>query len=105
MATGINPIGSISTGRLSSISEPRVAPKTAETGEGSFTNAIGQALDALQGLQGQADAAAVDYAAGGSTELHDVMISAEKVSLGFQLTLQVRNKILDAYQEIMRMQV
>jgi flagellar hook-basal body complex protein FliE len=38
-------------------------------------------------------------------EYHDVMIAMEKASVGFQLTLAVRNKLLEAYQEINRMQV
>ncbi|MFV9509863.1 flagellar hook-basal body complex protein FliE [Tepidibacillus sp. LV47] len=38
-------------------------------------------------------------------DLHHVMIATEKASLGLQLTVQVRNKIVEAYQEIMRMQV
>lgn len=38
-------------------------------------------------------------------EIHDVLIAAERASIGMQLTMQVRNKVLEAYQEIARMQV
>jgi len=38
-------------------------------------------------------------------EIHDVLIAAEKASIGMQLTMQVRNKVLESYQEIARMQV
>jgi flagellar hook-basal body complex protein FliE len=44
-------------------------------------------------------------AAGEKVDIHDVMIGAEKAGIGLQLTTQVRNRIIEAYQEIMRMQV
>jgi flagellar hook-basal body complex protein FliE len=44
-------------------------------------------------------------AAGQATSLHDVMIHMEEAKLSFQLLAQVRNRLLDAYQEVMRMQV
>jgi flagellar hook-basal body complex protein FliE len=62
-------------------------------------------MGSLQSLQDQADATAVTMAAGGPVDLHDVMIASEKAALGFQLALQLRNKVVEAYQEIMRMQV
>ena len=42
---------------------------------------------------------------GGDVDLHDVMIAGEKASVAMQLTLQVRNKLVEAYQDVMRMQV
>jgi len=49
---------------------------------------------------------AVQQLANGETEnLHQVMISLEQTRLAFDLLLQVRNKVLDAYQEVMKMQV
>lgn len=45
------------------------------------------------------------FAAGESYEIHDVLIASEKASIRFKLLMQIRNKLLDAYQEIMRMQV
>lgn len=46
-----------------------------------------------------------DLASGQNVNLHDVMISLEKAKLSFELMLQVRNKSLEAYQELMRMQI
>lgn len=51
-----------------------------------------------QGLQNQ-------FMAGQPVEFHDLMIAMEKASTSMQLTMQVRNKVLEAYQEMMRMQV
>ena len=47
----------------------------------------------------------VQFATGQATDLHDVMIKTEQANLTFQLGVQVRNKLVDAYQEIMRMQM
>jgi len=45
-----------------------------------------------------------EFAVGKDYDLHDIMIASEKADLSFRLLLQIRNKLLDAYQEIMRMQ-
>ena len=52
-----------------------------------------------------ADKAIEAFAAGKIENVHDVMIATEKASLSFQLVMQVRNKVIEAYQELMRMQV
>ncbi len=46
-----------------------------------------------------------DFAAGGSSDLHTVMLQMQEASLGLKLGVQVRDKFLEAYQEIMRLQV
>ena len=46
-----------------------------------------------------------DFALGRDVELHEVILAGEKASLALQLTIQIRTKILEAYQEIMRMQL
>jgi flagellar hook-basal body complex protein FliE len=45
-----------------------------------------------------------EFAVGKEYDLHEIMIASEKADLSFRLLLQIRNKLLDAYQEIMRMQ-
>jgi flagellar hook-basal body complex protein FliE len=51
-----------------------------------------------------ADQVSEEFAAGKQYDLHEVMIITEKAGISFKLLLQIRNKLLDAYQEIMRMQ-
>lgn len=46
-----------------------------------------------------------EYAVGETSSIHDVLLSIEKAKLSFELGLQVRNRLLEGYQEIMRMQV
>jgi flagellar hook-basal body complex protein FliE len=68
-------------------------------------------VDALKAFTGQVDAQireadqkTQEFAVGKSYDLHEIMVSTEKADLSFRLLVQIRNKLLDAYQEIMRMQ-
>ncbi|MCC7369081.1 MAG: flagellar hook-basal body complex protein FliE [Chloroflexi bacterium] len=87
---------------------PAVAPTTGN-GAGAALEGFGQALNtAIQGLnesQSAADNASVSLAAGEPVDLHEVMLARETASLHFQLAVQVRNKLIEAYQDVMRMQV
>ncbi len=74
----------------------------AATGAG-FGDALKDAVHALGDLGAQADASTLQLATGEAVDVHDVMLQVEQASLGFQVALQVRNKLVDAYQEIMRM--
>jgi len=77
------------------------AKEAAET----FGRLLTQAVDNLNQVNAQADGAVAQLAAGGPVELHDVMIAMEEADLSLRLALQVRNKLVEAYQEIQRMQV
>ncbi|MHB1650886.1 MAG: flagellar hook-basal body complex protein FliE [Desulfitobacteriaceae bacterium] len=72
---------------------------------GDFAKFLNDALQQVDTLQKNADAAGVALAAGQTQDLHTVMIAMEKASLSLSMTVQVRNKVLDAYHEIMRMQI
>ena len=52
----------------------------------------------------EADQKTAEFAVGKQHDLHEIMIATEKAKLSFRLLLQIRNKFLEAYQEIMRMQ-
>ena len=79
------------------------APKTKTPG-GSFgnllTEAIQQVNDVEKGSQGE-----LQKYLNNESDLHSVMIALEKADLSFQTMMQVRNKIVQAYQEIMKSQV
>jgi flagellar hook-basal body complex protein FliE len=53
----------------------------------------------------EADSAVQKLAVGDATNLHQVMMSLEKAKLSFEMVVQVRNKLLEAYQDVMRMQL
>jgi flagellar hook-basal body complex protein FliE len=71
----------------------------------SFSKLLNDAVGQIDRLQKGADANVQKLATGQPVDMHDVTISAEQASLSFQLGLQVRNKLIEAYQEVMRMQV
>ena len=92
---------------------PPIAPP-AETGVpaatppvrgASFANILQDSLKQVNALQNEADQAIESLATGGPATLHDTMLAVEKAELSFKLMMQVRNKIVEAYQEILRMQV
>lgn len=70
-----------------------------------FGNLLQQAIDQVNQTQQEAESAAQDFAVGESQSIHDTMIRLEKADLSLRLLMQVRNKVVEAYQEVMRMQI
>jgi flagellar hook-basal body complex protein FliE len=79
-------------------------PKTADSGE-DFGRMLTDALKEVNEAQGNARQMQTDLIAGRKVEYHDLVFAMERASISMQLTMQVRNKLLEAYQEIQRMQV
>lgn len=71
----------------------------------TFGDMLSSALGEVNTLQKVAEQKNIDLAAGRLEDISEVMIAAEKASISLQLTNQVRNKVVEAYQEIMRMQM
>lgn len=74
-------------------------------GTKSFSETLNQAVQQVNQLQKTADKKAQDLATGRTDNVAEVMIASEKADIAMRLMVQVRNKIIDAYQEIMKMQV
>ncbi|MGE5593351.1 MAG: flagellar hook-basal body complex protein FliE [Betaproteobacteria bacterium] len=70
-----------------------------------FKEMLDSAIDTVNNLQRNADKLTQQLATGELKDLHQVMIAVEEVNVALQLTMQIRNKIVEAYQEVMRMQV
>lgn len=66
-----------------------------------FTHELGEVNEKLKG----AEQGVQQLATGGATNLHDVMIRLEEARLSFQLAIQFRARVLESYQDVMRMQV
>ncbi len=79
--------------------------KTLKETNSSFGDTLNQAIADVNGLQQEAGKAVEKLVAGESTDLHDVMIAVEKARTSFDLLMEIRNKTIDVYREIMRMQV
>ncbi|MBW2644631.1 MAG: flagellar hook-basal body complex protein FliE [Deltaproteobacteria bacterium] len=73
--------------------------------DGSFGKVLKSKIEEINKLQLDADSAIAKVELSDSGSIHEAMIALEKASISFKTMLQVRNKILEAYQEVMRMQV
>lgn len=71
----------------------------------SFENYLKDALDKVNEMQVKSDKSSVLLATGNVENLHDAMIATEKARISLQLTLGIRNRIIESYKEIMRMQI
>jgi len=85
------------------------ALKTTNTTPGEaqakFADSLKGAIDNLNNIQNLSDQKTKDLASGKVDDLHDVMITAQKASITLETAVQVQKKAIDAYNEIMRMQV
>jgi flagellar hook-basal body complex protein FliE len=90
---------------VAGLEAPAARPPAPAKGDGSFASVLTDSLAEVNRLQQKADAAITALATGDKASLHDTMIAMEQASVSFRLMMQVRNKIVEAYQEIMRMQV
>jgi flagellar hook-basal body complex protein FliE len=76
-----------------------------QTGGGSFSNVLTQFVGEVNAKQTASNDAVTGLLSGGNVSLHQAMIAMEEANVSFQLMIEVRNKLLDSYQELMRMQV
>jgi len=77
----------------------------AESPAVSFSSYLGEMVGKVNAAQQESDKAVQQLATGEARGLHEVMIAMEKSSISFQFMTQVRNKVVEAYQEVMRMPV
>ena len=82
------------------------AAKQSDAASGqSFGDFLKDAIGEVTDLQVKAEQASVDLATGKIDDIAQVVIAAEKATVALQMAIQVRNKVLESYQEMMRMQV
>lgn len=92
------------------VSPLNIQPKPVkETGAADISRDFGaylnDAMTELANQQATVEKLNGQFIAGNLSDVHQLMIASEKASLGLELTVQIRNKMIDAYQEIMRMQI
>jgi flagellar hook-basal body complex protein FliE len=73
--------------------------------DGPFARVIDQVLAKVRTQQAAADQAVLDLATGKTDNIHEVMLAVTKADLTFRTLLEVRNRVTDAYQDIIRMAV
>lgn len=96
---GINPIGSI--GKLDSI----IKPEGPSTGGKEFGDLFNDAIGAVEKYRVNAEESANRFMNGETEEIHQVILAGQRAEIAFETFLQVRNKAVQAYQEVMRMQM
>ena len=80
-------------------------PEKDTSPKGSFVDILKDSIGKVNRLQVEADHASQELLLGKDKNIHQVMIAIEEANLSLQLVMQVRNKIINAYEEMMRMQV
>ncbi len=98
---GISEVNQLITNNigLSNIDEQSKSPEV------SFGEYLNSALTKVTNLENQADQLKEDFALGKTDNIPQVLIAGEKANIALQFTMQIRNKVVDAYSEIMRMQI
>lgn len=81
------------------------ATSASSASSGSFQSMLQSMIGGVEQSQAQAQQAAESFLTGGNEELHSVALASQRAELQFDLFLQVRNKAVSAYQEIMKMQL
>jgi flagellar hook-basal body complex protein FliE len=79
--------------------------KPADSGAGAFGQLIGNVLRDANQSQNEASAAIAQLAAGKTDNVHQVMIALGKAEISFNYMLEIRNRLLDAYKQVMQMQI
>ena len=99
--SGIN-INPVSANLMNENMNVKVTPSEAQN---SFSTYLSEALNTVNNYQGQSDKLTTKLVNGEDVNIEEVMIAAQKASVTLNLTMEVRNKAVEAYQEIMRMSV
>ncbi len=94
----ISPIRPVAIPDLSQVSGAGAPP-------GGFQSVLQSIVGGVEQSQNQAQQAVNSFLNGGNEELHSVALASQRASLEFELFTQVRNKVVSAYQEVMRMQL
>jgi flagellar hook-basal body complex protein FliE len=98
----MTPISPIQAPSPAAVSSPSPLPGK-PTGE--FQSLLGEAIDRVEQFRVNSEQAVNRFLSGEDDEIHHVALAAQQADLAFDLFLQVRNKVVAAYQEVMRMQV
>jgi flagellar hook-basal body complex protein FliE len=98
MAVPITPISA------PALAEP-VSPSQGSKSSGGFQEALTAAIQTVESSGAQASASVEQFLSGEGQDLHTTILATERASLNFDLFMQARNKVVSAYQEIMKMQM
>ena len=75
------------------------------SGSSEFLDLLEKGIKEVNSSSQEAEKSSMDLASGKSSNIHETMLAVTKAELGFNMMVQMRNKVIEAYQEVMRMQV
>lgn len=84
---------------------PALQPPAAGSQPGGFQSVLNSAISTIESAQTDAASAVQRFLTGENEELHTAALAVNQAQMSFDLGMQVRNKVLDAYQQIMQMQM
>jgi flagellar hook-basal body complex protein FliE len=90
---------------LTAIESPSLVGQTTKDGGNLFHSMLEKAIGVVESSQNRANQAVEDFLNGNTEDVHSTILATQRADLTFELFTQVRNKVISAYQEIMRMQV
>ena len=90
---------------ISSIPLPAAVAPAGEKGGGGFQEVLAGAIQQVEAAGQSANASVERFLSGEGEELHTTILATQRAELSFDLFMQARNKVVSAYQEIMRMQM
>lgn len=102
MSNSISSVSSLTTANLGQVSRNS---STEAVGETSFKDSLLKSIDEVNSLQQDANRAVEQLAAGGETTPAEVLTAVQKADVAFRMMLQVRNKLVQAYQEVQNIRV
>jgi len=90
---------------ISGISLPAAPSVESRSSDGAFRDVFASAIQSVESSTQTASASVEKFLSGEGGELHSTILATQKAELSFDLFLQMRNKVVNAYQEVMRMQM
>jgi flagellar hook-basal body complex protein FliE len=82
-----------------------LAPAGGAGSSNAFSSILKDTMSSLQSTQGEADSAVQKFLTGENDDIHTTVLATQRAEMAFELGLQVRNKVVSAYQEVMKMQL
>ncbi len=82
-----------------------LAPAGGGGAPGAFSSILKDTISSLQSTQTEADSAVQKFLTGENDDIHTTVLATQRAEMAFDLGLQVRNKVVSAYQEVMKMQL
>jgi len=92
-------------GSVNSDNPLQASSSSSSTSGANFANMLGGLVNDVAQKQADASSAVTGLLSGQNVSLHQAMISMEEANVSFQMMVEVRNRLLDSYQELMRMQI